>query len=642
MLKVEVKNWLAKEKDIPNIVEGEKESETEKAILLNIRGKNKKVWLPKSQINISKKFKFKPKAKIGMDARKLKDGTIKKKGVAIKSPYEQKELCKKVKNKFGGKWKAKKQFWSFPLEIEVVDYAKEVWERAGKELIMSDLLEEWYYKRENERSRILALRDLEDVPPEKLNNCLADTLYDFQRVGTHFLSNKSGAILGDDMGLGKTIQTLATVDELKADQVLIVCPASLRLNWAEEIEKWLPNYSYTVLSGSKKKRIDALDNNSTFYITNYASLRQKSRKKKNGQWVKIENPLFKKIRNKDFEIMILDEAHKIKNKGSQQTKAVYKLATGVNRVYELTGTPIMNKPDDLWSLLHVLDKKRFSSYWRFVNRYCEVWDNGFGKEIGKAKNPKEFREMLKPYFLRRLKEDVIEDMPELTIQKRHVKLEGKQKKIYKQMEDRMVAEVTESEEITASIVISKIMRLKQIAVSPSLISEEKKDFKSAKIDMLFDIIDESGEQKIVVFTQYQGAAELVAKELKEKGIGYGILHGGIDTDTRQENVNKFQNDRDCKVFVATIKAGGVGINLTAGSIAVFLDKDWTPANNSQAVDRLHRIGQKRNVTVIELIAKDTIESYIEELLEEKQETFDNLIEGKISGKEILLNLKGGG
>jgi SNF2 family DNA or RNA helicase len=187
------------------------------------------------------------------------------------------------------------------------------------------------------------------------------------------------------------------------------------------------------------------------------------------------------------------------------------------------------------------------------------------------------------------------------------------------------------------------MRLKQISVSEQLLAEKpslKKFKKSAKIKVLNEIINDSGDQKLVVFTQFQKSAKLLAKLLDKQKIGYGIIHGGVKTEQRQKEVNKFQNNKDCKVFIATIKTGGLGLTLTAGSIAVFLDKDWTTANNNQAVDRLHRIGQEKNVTVIELLAKDSIEEYIEKLLAEKQKTFDSLIEGKITPKEILLNLKG--
>jgi non-specific serine/threonine protein kinase len=575
-------------------------------------------------------------AKIGLHARKLKDGTIKKKGIGIKSPYSQKELCKKVKNQFGGKWNAKKEMWVYPLELDVVKYAKEVWKQNDYNIGMSDLLQDWYEQEKQKKEQIISEKNKDDISVAELDTELAETLYDYQRIGTNFLTVSEGAILADDMGLGKTIQSLAAIDCLDAENILVVCPASLKLNWANEIEKWLGDWTYSVVAGNKEDRIEALQKEADFYITNYASIRQKSRAKVDREWTKVNNPIFKMLHKQDWDVMIFDEAHRIKNRKSQQTKAAYRLVKKAEKVYHLTGTPIMNSPDEIWSLLHSLDRQKYSSFWNFVFRYCNVYDNGFGKDIGGVKNPKEFREMLKPYMLRRMKEQVIEDMPELTIKQQWIELEGQQRKYYQQMRKRMVTEFSNMEKVTASIIITKIMRLKQIAVSPELLAEG--DYKSAKIDALMDIIEGAGEQKVVVFTQFQKAAELVKLLLRDKGIKSGILHGGIDEEDRQKAIDSFQNNKDTKVFIATIKAGGVGINLTEGSIAVFLDKDWTPANNNQAIDRLHRIGQESNVTVIELLAKDTIEEYIEGMLEKKQEMFDSVVDGKMTGKELLLNL----
>lgn len=618
----------------------DKELESVKAEIEEVTYKG---WLPKSQIEIEGEYMTKSKkgiTKIGLHARKLKSGTIKKKGVGIKSPYALKDLCKKVQNKFTGKWNAKKKMWVYPLEVEVVDFAINLWKKEGYSIEKTKLLKEWYENEKTKKEQLISIKAKDTVDPKELETDLAETLYDFQRIGTHFLSNTKGAILADDMGLGKTIQSLAAVDNMGAKSVLVVCPASIKLNWGQEIEKWLPDYNYEILSGSKEQRLESIKTESEFIITNYASIRQKSRAKENGEWTKVDNPIFKELYKKDWDVIIFDEAHRIKNRKSQQTKAAYRLCKDAKKVFHLTGTPIMNSPDEIWSLLHSLNKQKYSSFWNFVYRFCHIYDNGFGKEIGEAKNPKEFRALLKPYMLRRMKEQVIEDMPELTMTKQWVELEGKQLELYEQMRDRMVAQVSEMERVTASIIIAKIMRLKQIAVSQELLNPEpslKRFKKSAKIKALMDIIDGSGDQRIVVFTQYQKAAELAKELFTKEGIKTEILHGGIDEKDRQDAVNRFQNG-EAKIFVATIKAGGLGINLTKGSIAVFLDKDWTPANNNQAIDRLHRIGQEDNVTVVELLAKNTIEEYIEEMLENKQKMFDSLVEGKMTGKELLLNL----
>ena len=694
-IKAEVPRWLAKKRGIGTLIHGVIEAETDKAFLVNGRSRVKKStyclrcgrelthpsskivgfgptccekigvewpdkseltpeeiekvkneitkkewteWLPKSQLKWEViEDKVKEKAKIGLHTRKLKSGKVKIKGVGIKSPYKHKNLCKEVVNKFGGRWNAKKKMWIYPLQTDVVDFAETTWDNNDEKIEKTKILKDWYQEEKQQEGAMLTAKQ-EEVEVDELDTQLADTLYDYQRVGTNFLSKAEGAILADDMGLGKTIQTLAAIDNKKSLPALIICPASIKGNWKNEIEKWLEGYKIIVIKGNKEQRLKCLKEDADFYIGNYALLREKSRSKINGNWTKVENPIFSEIKNREWGAMVFDEAHKIKNRKSQQTKGAHKVIKSADKVYHLTGTPIMNAPEEIWSLLHSLDDVKFSSFWRFVNRFCETYDNGFGIDIVGVKNPAEFKEMLKPYMLRRVKEEVLEDMPDLTVQKQWVDLEEKQQKIYNQMEKRMIAEISEQETVAAPVVIAKITRLKQIAVSPTLISDDSKEFKSTKINALMDILEGAGQQKVVVFSQFKQAINLVKNELEKEGYEYGILTGDIDQDQRQKEVDKFQNDPNCKIFLATIKAGGLGINLTAGSIAVFLDKDWTPANNSQAVDRLHRIGQKDNVTVIELMAKNTIEEYIEKVLEEKQETFDNLIEGKVNGKELLMNM----
>ncbi len=635
-------NWPNKEK----LSEEEIQSVKKKIEEIDWEG-----WLPKSQIEIGeyevvkKEKKKEPIARIGINASKLKSGKIKIKGIALYSRYKDAEKCREIKREFGGRWSPGRKRWHYPLDFKVVDFAEKLWRKDNIKLEKSNMLKEWYEKEKEKRQKAKKIKEKEDVKPSELDTDLTDTLYDFQRVGTKFLAENNGAILADDMGLGKTITSIAACDHINASKILVICPATLKINWKNEIQKWLPGTTTQVLNGNKKKQLEQVKSDAKFIITNYASIREKSRKKVNGEWTKVDNPLFEELNGKGFDVIILDEAHRAKNRKSQQTKALYKISKNIDRVYHLTGTPIMNKPDEIWSLLHIIDPVKYSSFWNFVRQYCEITKHRFGTDIGEAKNPKEFREMLAPLMIRRLKEEVIEDMPDLTINQQQVKLEGKQRKLYEQMEKNMIAELGEKEKVAAPIIITKILRLKQISVSAELLKDEPelKHFKkSAKIKALMDILEGAGEQKVVIFTQFKKAAKMVAKHLKNEGCEYGIIHGDVSQNERQAEVEKFQNDPNCKIFIATIKAGGLGITLTAGNIAVFLDKDWVPANNTQAVDRLHRIGQKDSVNVIELLAKDTVEEYIEELLEKKQKTFDSLIEGKVSGKEVLMNLTGGG
>lgn len=584
-----------------------------------------KGWLPKSQIEIIGEYTIQPGGRkegrrtttsanrIGVVAKELADGKLDIKGVAIKSEFQHRDKCQALKEEFGGKWNPDRKQWEYPLSIEVVQRAIGLW-NGGLEV--TPILQDWA-TREMARTEAL-LEEKEKVDASLAGNPLANTLYDYQRVGTSFLSKAGRAILGDDMGLGKTIQAIAACAELKTERVLIICPNSLKLNWEREVQRWLPGSKTQVIDGVRAKREEQLKNTeANFIIINFEAVR-----------------IHKDMLAWGWDALIIDEAHRVKNRKAQQTKAVQAIAKQAKNVFHLTGTPIMNKPDEIWSLLNILDPKKYSSFWRFVNQYCHVWDNGYGKVIGEAKDPQAFRDMLAPYMIRRTKAEVLKDLPSKTIQKQYVRLmDGLQQRAYKQMEKEMVAEFAEGNEVAAPVVIAQITRLKQLAVSPALLGGEDE---SAKLDAMMEIIESAGDQKVVVFSQFAEAIKLASKRLEAKGIDHGILIGEVKAEERAKNIDRFQNDPNCKVFLASIQAGGVGITLTSASIAIFLDKHWTPAINNQAADRLHRIGQENPVTIIELIAEGTVEEWIEELLKDKSDTFDSLIDGKVTGiKDIL-------
>lgn len=682
-IRVSLPNWLAKKNGLPMVMEGFVEAETEKAILFNgqafaeerihclrcgrelthpssrlvgfgpicsdyigvkwptegeltpeqieqVKAKIREIvyvgWLPKSQIEIEgeyevKKKEIKPeanKAMMGLNYKKYNDGTLRLAGFAIRSPYKDKEKCAKVKQEFGGKWNPTRKQWEFPLLEQVVDKAKEVW---NGEIELSEKLVE--YLEELEEKREMAIKAKQQIDESGLKTPVKDKLYPFQRVGVGFLKKARKAILGDDMGLGKTLQALAVTDELSAEKVLIIAPNTLKSVWRNEIEKWFPGTAVQVIDGPKKKREEQLKSSARYIIINYEATR-----------------LHTEELTREWDVVILDEAHRAKNRKAQQTKACQKIAKGAKALFHLSGTPIMNRPYEIWTLLNMIDPKKFSSFWRFVDMYCEKWYDGYGWNIGGVLDPEEFRHMLAPYMLRRKKEQVLKDLPSKTVQQIPVTLEGKQKKIYQQMKDQMVAELAEKETISAPVVIAQITRLKQICVSPNLLGENGVDFPSVKLDALDGIIDDSNGQGIVVFSQFAKAIRLVERRLRERGIEVRVLTGDTKQKDREQAIKDFQEGK-AKVFLTTIQAGGQGITLTAGSIAIFLDKHWTPANNNQAIDRLHRIGQEKPVTVYELIAEDTVEDWIERLLEEKTTIFKQLIEGeKVGSRELISQIFG--
>ncbi len=563
-------------------------------------------WLPKSQIEIVGEYTIEdtpaPAGDPSIMGSLVQDGILE--GVYVKSPYKHKEKCQTIRQEFGGRWNGVEKRWEYPLKAEVIHRGVELW---GDSLTVESTLQEWI---EGTREREEALLGIKDAGDAQVG-VLGDVLYDFQRVGVSFLTRAGRAILGDDMGLGKTLQAIAACEELGAERVLVICPNTLKGNWEKEILKWIPDASVQVVHGSRAKRVKQLASSARYTIINYEALR-----------------LHREELSQDWDVAILDEAHRIKNRDRQVSRAAFRIAKKAKHVYHLTGTPIMNRPEEIWSLLHAMFPGEYASYWGFVREHCHLYNNGFGTDIGNVKDPQKFRDMLAPLMLRRKKEEVLEDLPSRTLQKYYVQLKGRQGAAYRQMEKDMAVQLSTGEMMTASMVLARITRLKQIAVSPELVGVEGP---SAKLDVMMDIINDAGDQKVVVFSQFAEAIKLAAGRLTEAGIGHAVLIGETRKEDREAGIERFQNDPACRVFLASIQAGGLGITLTAGSIGIFLDKHWTPAINNQAADRLHRIGQERPVTIYEILAEGSIEEWIEELLEEKKDTFDSLIEGRTEG-----------
>lgn len=435
-----------------------------------------------------------------------------------------------------------------------------------------------------------------------------------QPEAVSFLARQKRAILADDMGLGKTVEAITATKVLQARKILVICPNSLKLNWKRELEMWYPTAPVTVVDGPAKQKIAALDSyRNGFLIVNFESAR--------GQQVLkyVANP-----RNR-WDVLIVDEAHRIKNRRAMQSRAVFQIGLNADAVFSLTGTPIMNHGEDLWSLLHLTQPDKYRSFWEFMKEHYRARERQFGWGWDdKPINPPKLAKEIQPYFLRREKSQVL-DLPDKTFQDMFVQMEGRQRELYDEMEEHMITEV-KGEPLVAPVIVAKILRLKQICVSPFLIGDDETE--SAKINALMEIV-EGTEGKIVVFSQFSTAVALISMELERRKIGHVTLTGDVKIEDRNRNVNQFQNDRNTKLFLATIRAGGVGITLTAAQTAVFTDKDWTPAMNQQAVDRLHRIGQQGNVHVINLLAEDSIEEWIERKLDRKTdlvEQFNGFIE----------------
>lgn len=311
--------------------------------------------------------------------------------------------------------------------------------------------------------------------------------------------------------------------------------------------------------------------------------------------------------------VIADECHRAKDRKSQQTRAL----KGIQHVIYKTGmsgTPVVNRPDELWSILNWLYPKQYRSYWKFFGRYVETEEVYLrNRTIKKIKGPKNEDLLLKeiePFYVRHLKKEVLPDLPDKYFTQLKVDLTPVQRRAYVQMRDNMIAWIGDQEDevLPAPVVIAQLIRLQQFAVAYATYSAEGRirlAEPSSKLDAVMEVIDETSGQ-VVIFSQFKQLISLLGDRLRLKHISNVAITGDVAQADRPEQVARFQRG-DARVFLGTIGAGGEGITLHASSTVVFLDRSWSPALNTQAEDRLHRIGQKNAVQVIDIVARNTVD-----------------------------------
>lgn len=471
--------------------------------------------------------------------------------------------------------------------------------------------------------------DIEYSLPKSLN---AD-LRDYQKFGFKWIKTLSnygfGGILADEMGLGKTVQMIAFLLSEKEEKGhgvnLIVVPTSLVYNWEDEINKFAPTLSTIIISGSKPLRSQLIKTASSYdlVITSYPLIRRD-----------IDD--YKDI---DFRYVVLDEAQHIKNRGSLSAKSVKKLKA--KNYFALTGTPMENSLSELWSIFdflmpgYLLNSKKFTD--RFERPIVRDQDN---------KRLKELNNHIKPFILRRLKKDVLKELPDKIEQKISVDMTDEQKKLYlaylQAIKGDLSEEVNEKGYGKSHMkILAGLTRLRQLSCHPGVFIEDYKGG-SGKLDFLEEIVAEavSGGHRILIFSQFTTMLAEIRKRLENINIDIMYLDGKtpmIDRGELVKDFNKGQGD----VFLISLKAGGTGLNLTSADMVIHFDPWWNPAVEDQATDRAHRIGQENKVQVIKLITKGTIEEKIFKLQEKKKEMIDKVIrEGetlitKLSEEEIM-------
>jgi len=478
------------------------------------------------------------------------------------------------------------------------------------------------------KNRMLSPKEIESL---NLGDDFKANLRHYQQEGFDWLrlmnSLGFGALLADDMGLGKTVQILALLEHKRQagdEKTLLIVPTSLLNNWQKELERFAPKLTFKILHSSKEEIKLSNDDGIDLYITTY------------GMAVRLEE-----LQEFNWDLVILDEAQAIKNPSTKQTKTIKKIPS-VTRI-AMTGTPIENKLSDLWSLFDFLNSGMLGTSKEF---------SAFAKKLTAEGDYYRLKEVVTPFILRRLKTDksVISDLPDKIEANAYPELTKKQVVLYKKLVKELEASLQEAEGISRKgLVLASIMKLKQICNHPDQYLGQAvfKPTESGKFDRLKEICETIHEkrERVLVFTQFKEMTKPIATYLEtifgRKGL---ILHGGTTVKKRGEMVEAFSGEDYIPFMVLSLKAGGVGLNLTNANHVIHFDRWWNPAIENQATDRAFRIGQQKNVLVHKFVTKGTIEEKIDQMIVEKQKLSQDIIaasgENWITelGNDELMNL----
>jgi SWI/SNF-related matrix-associated actin-dependent regulator 1 of chromatin subfamily A len=523
------------------------------------------------------------------------------------------------------KFNPKGKFWVAPITVEALTKLNEYG------FLLDDTLQGILQQNKPNTKEIATKIPEIEVP------YIHEKLYSYQQQGISFAAAKDGrCLIADEMGLGKTIQAIGYMQLNPGIRTVIVCPASLKLNWKREIETWLHKPGLIeVLEGKTAKPIHP---EASIVIINYDIL---------PDWVVT-------ILNWVPSLMITDEAHYYKNSQAKRTKAVMKLGKHIDKVLALTGTPIENKPIELYNAIKLINPTIISSKFNFGKRYCAGHHDGFGWNFNGASNTDELHQLLtSTIMIRRLKKDVLKDLPDKQFSVIPMKMSNRTQYdeaeqdlvnfVKQQMEDNFRKDLRDKLGELADMVnvdekqleglknekaskvnqLSRIEHLKQLAAAGKM---------KACVNWVEDFIE--NDQKIILFCTHKS----IVNQLMERFGKIAVkIDGSVPTNKRQEVVDQFQNNPKIKIFVANIDAAGVGYTLTAASNVAFLEFPWTPGKLNQAIDRAHRISQKNTVNAYYLVAENTIDEDIITILDKKTKIINGIIDGNAHPDANVLN-----
>ena len=487
--------------------------------------------------------------------------------------------------------------------LSVID---ELYEERNEAEVLIELEEKY--------NRLRGFNRIKEIdPPPRLEHILRP----YQVAGYHWLNYLSevgwGGILADDMGLGKTVQALSflqfyrdTHDSLKA---IVVCPTTLMFNWENEIKKFTPDLTYHIHHGGDRVRNKEVFNAYNVIITTYGTLRSD----------------IKLLTEMHFDYVILDESQAIKNPQSKVTKAAG-LLLSKNRLC-LSGTPLQNNTFDIYAQMNFLNPGMLGSVEYFRNEFATPID-----KFGEQDRKEHLKKLLYPFILRRTKEQVAKDLPEKTETILFCEMQTEQREIYEAFRNdyrnKILGVISEQGiERSQLTILQGLMKLRQICDSPAIMNEpEKYPNHSIKLEEIArEITENISNHKALVFSQFLGMLALIKDKLKALEVPFEYFDGSTPAHEREKAINRFQNDDTCRAFLISLKAGGVGLNLTAADYVYIVDPWWNPAVEQQAIDRTHRIGQTKNIFAYRMICKDTIEDKILQLQEKKRSLARDLI-----------------
>ena len=493
------------------------------------------------------------------------------------------------------------------------------------------------------------------VPCLELRNSLEpygrnwdERLYPYQKAGAEFLIKSRFALLSDPMGAGKTATAVSAARAVIATPALVVCPNSTKHSWKREIETWWPGTPVYVLEGTKKQRqeiLNAYKINPGFLVINWEAVRLHSRLAPYGSMRLSETErLPKELNDIPWELLIVDEGHRMKDPTSKQTRAVWAIGENTPWRWVLTGTPLTDTPETLYPILHFLDPNEWPSKTAFINRYCDSAPSRWGPGLdvfGLSEATKEeFFEIFDPRFRRMPKEVILPFLPPIQYERRDIDMSDTQAAAYRTMSEDLIAEDENGELIIAVNPISKLTRLLQYSsASLELIDGAPKlGGPSNKIDQLMADLDDylTAGESVVVFALHRQLIEMAEVKLRAKKIPFSVIKGGQSEAERQKNIDNFQNG-SVNVILVVIAAGGVGITLTAGRVAIFLQRPWSNVDHKQAMGRVHRIGSEihESIIIVDYVSRRTVENYQLQALQGKAQQLEAVVRDRETIERIL-------